>query len=79
MPDIDKPDDTPSETPEPTPSDALPQCSIEISEPFEFDGRRVRSVLAMHSDGFVCLHFDDAEKTDTSSGFYNGGESDLSF
>jgi hypothetical protein len=59
MHDIDKHDDNPPEIPESAPSDALPRCSIEISEPFEFDGRLVRSVLATHSDGFVCLHFDD--------------------
>jgi hypothetical protein len=78
MHDIDKPDDNPPDISESAPSDAPPRCAIEISEPFEFDGRRVRSVLATHSDGFVCLHFDDVRDA-AADGVPDQGDDDTSF
>lgn len=42
---------------------ARARCAIEISRPFELDdGRLVSLVTATHSDGFVCLNFDDVQK-----------------
>ena len=61
MHDIDKPDDNPPDIPEPGPWTGPPACVIEVSEPFEVDGKPVRTITSRHSDGFVCLHFRDVE------------------
>lgn len=37
--------------------------SFEVSEPFESDGKLVRAITARHSDGFVCLRFEDVDPT----------------
>lgn len=34
---------------------------MELSEPYESDGKLIRSILSRHSDGFVCLRFEDVE------------------
>lgn len=79
MHDTDKPDDNPSDIPESGPWVGPPACVIDVSEPFELNGKRVRAITARHSDGFVCLNFEDVEKSATDGGAYNGSESDLSF
>ncbi len=35
--------------------------SFEVSDPYEHDGKLMRSILATHSDGFVCLRIEDVE------------------
>lgn len=36
--------------------------SFEVSEPYESDGKLMRSILATHADGFVCLRFEEVER-----------------
>lgn len=78
MHDIDKPDDTPPAIPESGPWEGPPACVIDVSEPFELNGKLVRSITARHSDGFVCLHFDDVEPG-TDNAQPSDDKSDLSF
>lgn len=79
MHDIDKPDDNPPDIPGPGPWTGPPACVIDVSEPFDFDGKRIRAIAARHSDGFVCLNLDDAEKAAADGCTYNGTNPDLSF
>lgn len=47
----------------------IPRCAIEVSEPFELGhGRLVRLVTTTHSDGFVCLNFDDVQNQGGNGG-----------
>ena len=38
--------------------------SFEVSEPYESNGKLIRSILATHADGFVCLRFEDVQTQD---------------
>jgi hypothetical protein len=38
--------------------------SFEVSEPYESNGKLIRSILSTHADGFVCLRFEDVETQD---------------
>lgn len=78
MHDIDKPNDNPPAIPESGPWEEPPACVIDISEPFDLDGKRVRAITARHSDGFACLSLDDAEPG-TDKAPRNDDASDLSF
>lgn len=35
--------------------EAVPQCSMEVTESLDEDGRRTRFIVSQHSDGFTCL------------------------
>lgn len=38
--------------------------SFKVSEPYESNGKLIRSILSTHADGFVCLRFEDVETQD---------------
>ena len=45
--------------PESGPWEGPPNCVMDVSEPFEVDGKLIRAIKSRHSDGFVCLQFED--------------------
>lgn len=79
MHDSDKPDDNVQDIPESGPWSGPPACVIDVSDPFALDGKRVMAITARHSDGFVCLNFEDVEKSATDTSIHNDSDAGLSF
>lgn len=50
-----------TDIPESGPWQGSPHCVMEASEPYEVDGKLVRAIKSRHSDGFICLRFEEVD------------------